>query len=268
MRGSLRQNRSSSRYQPYLGGSAGRPSPTSPNLRPRRLTRSNAVILQWNLGGAHSVISTPSHSSETTITMPRSTTTDFDSTGPPPDTLVLTTASETLNSTTTTTLETLDSASSFKTAAGNDNEDESVSADEGLYFSASSSLSSSSVVIVNSSPTTSFPLQPTSINLPLAFKQSVRRAVQRRLRRYAPKLDPETCKVIELGISDAIDLALRILERSHKPPNMLPFTGTAAATHFPVIPAAPARLRSAALSSVLSHLANNFLTHELQPNQS
>ncbi|KAI6126696.1 hypothetical protein F5141DRAFT_1060412 [Pisolithus sp. B1] len=194
-------------------------------------------------------ISMPFHSVETIITTPKSTT-DFDSTGPPPDTPALTVASETPNSTTTATSETLDSTSSFKRAAGDDDDDELVSSDGESYFSASSSLS---VVLVNPSPTTSSGVQPTSINPPLAFKQSVRRAVQRWLRRYARELDPETCREVELSISDTVDLA-----------NMLPFAGTVAGTHLPVAALAPARFRSATINSVLSRVANNVLQGSLK----
>ncbi|KAI6133429.1 hypothetical protein EDD16DRAFT_1514563 [Pisolithus croceorrhizus] len=246
MRYFLRNNRGSPRYQPYVVGLAGRPSPppSSPKLRSARLTRSNAVILDRNPRDAQLDISTPFHSVETIITTPKSTT-DFDSTGPPPDTPALTVASETPNSTTTATSETLDSTSSFKRAAGDDDDDESVSSDGKSYFSASSSPS---VILVNPSPTTSSGVQPTSINLPLAFKQSVQRAVQRRLRRYARELDPETCREVELSISDAVDLA-----------NMLPFAGTIAGTHLPVTALAPARFRSAIINSVLSRVANNAI---------
>ncbi|KAI6116944.1 hypothetical protein EDD16DRAFT_1701718 [Pisolithus croceorrhizus] len=201
----------------------------------------------------------PFHLVETIITTPKSTT-DFDSTGPPPDTLALTVASETPNSTTTATSETLDSTSSFKRAAGDDDDNESVSSDGESYFSA---LSSPSVILVNPSPTTSSGVQPTSINLPLAFKQSVQRAVQWQLRHYACKLDPKTCREVELSISDAVDLAARILERSHKP-NMLPFAGTVAGTHLPVTALAPAHFRSATINSVLSRIANNVLQGSLK----
>ncbi|KAI6159407.1 hypothetical protein EDD17DRAFT_1762459 [Pisolithus thermaeus] len=207
---------------------------------------------------AQSDISTPFHSVETIITTLKSTT-DFDSTGPPPDTPALTVASETPNSTTTATSETLDSTSSFKRAAGNDDDNESVSSDSESYFSASSSPS---VVLVNLSPTTSSGVQPT-INLPLAFKQSVQRAVQWRLRRYAHELDPETCREVELSISDTVDLAERILERSHKL-NMLPFAGTVAGTHLPVTALAPACFHSATINSVLSCVANNVLQGSLK----
>ncbi|KIM55555.1 hypothetical protein SCLCIDRAFT_30269 [Scleroderma citrinum Foug A] len=74
------------------------------------------------------------------------------------------------------------------------------------------------------------------------------------LRRYAGKLDPNTSREIELGISDAIDLALRILERSHKQQNILPFTDTSTSAH----------LRSTVLSSVLRNVANNILQGSLK----
>ncbi|KAI6128855.1 hypothetical protein EDD17DRAFT_1514929 [Pisolithus thermaeus] len=220
MRNSLCQNHGSSRYQPYRVGSGGRPSPTSPislNLRAARLTRSNAVILDRNSGGALSAISTPSRSVETMITTSKLTTTDFDSSGPPPDTPTLTMALKTFGSMTTTTSDTLNTTTSFKTAASNCDKDKSVSVDNESYFSASSS----SAVLVNHSPTASSASRPTSINLSPAFKQSVRRAVQQRLRRYARELDPHASREVELSILDAIDLALRILERSHGPQ---PFT--------------------------------------------
>ena len=57
---------------------------------------------------------------------------------------------------------------------------------------------------------------PTSIDLPPTFKYSVCKAVQWRLKRYAGKLDPNTSREVELGITEAINLALRILERTHR----------------------------------------------------
>jgi len=66
-------------------------------------------------------------------------------------------------------------------------------------------------------PTKSLALQPTSIDLPFAFKNSIRKAVRWRLKRYAGKLDPNTSREVELGITEAVDLAIRILERTHRP---------------------------------------------------
>ncbi|KAI6094574.1 hypothetical protein F5141DRAFT_1223626 [Pisolithus sp. B1] len=258
MRNSLRQNRGSSRYQPYRVGSGGRPSPTSPislNLRAARLTRSNAVILDRNSGGALSAISTPSRSVETMITTSKSTTTDFDSSGPPPDTPTLTMASETFGSTTTTTSDTLNT-----TPASRQPLDKSVSVDNESYFSASSS----SAVLVNHSPTASSASRPTSINLSPAFKQSVRRAVQRRLRRYARELDPHASREVELSILEAIDLALRILERSHGPQNMAPFVGIIAASHSPVTTSISTHLCPTTLSSLLYNVANHAVQGSLK----
>ncbi|KIM53419.1 hypothetical protein SCLCIDRAFT_31898 [Scleroderma citrinum Foug A] len=154
-----------------------------------------------------------------------------------------------LDSTPTTTSEALNSTTSSKTAGGEGSGNEPGLDDTESYFSISSSS-----VPVNLPPTRSSALRPTPINLPLTFKQSVRKAIQQRLRRYAGKLDPNTSREIELGISDAIDLALRILERSHKQQNILPFTDTSTSV----------RLRSAVLSSVLRDVANNVLQGSLK----
>ncbi|KAI6098633.1 hypothetical protein EDD17DRAFT_1516307 [Pisolithus thermaeus] len=221
---------------------------------------SNAVILDRNSGGALSAISMPSRSVETMITMSKSTTTDFDSSGPPPDTPTLTMASETFGSMTTTTSDTLNTTTSFKTAASNRDKDKSVSVDNESYFSASSS----SAVLVNHSPMASSASRPTSINLSPAFKQSVRRAVQRRLRRYARELDPHASREVELSILDAIDLALRILERSHGPQNMAPFVGIIAASHSPVTTSISTHLCPTTLSSLLYNVANHAVQGSLK----
>ncbi|KAI6008627.1 hypothetical protein EDC04DRAFT_2906990 [Pisolithus marmoratus] len=255
MKYSLRQNRSSSRYQPYLAGLACQPSPSSSsssNFRRARLTRSNAVILDRNFGHAQSTISAPSCSS-----IPKSITTSFDSAGPPPDTSASTIVSRTTDLTTTTVSETHSSTTSFKTAVSDHREDKSVPADDESYFSASSA----SVVLVNPSP----PMKsvPISLNLPLAFKQSVQRAVQRRLRRYAGKLDPHTAREVEASISDAVDLALRILERSHRPQNMPPLVGTSA-SDLTAAASMSAHHSPAIIGSVLCDVINNALQSSLK----
>ncbi|KAI6025358.1 armadillo-type protein [Pisolithus microcarpus] len=198
------------------------------------------VILDRNSGDALSVIPTPSRSVETMTTMSKSTTTDFDSSGPP-DTSSLMTALETLCSSVTTTSNTLNSTTSFKTAASNHDKDKSVSGGGG-----------------------SSALRPTPINLPPPFKKSVRRAVQRRLRRYARELDPHTSEEVELGLLDAIDLAVRILERSHRPQNMVPFVGIVAASHSPVTASTTTRLRPTTLSSMLCNVANHAVQGSLK----
>ncbi|KAI6161348.1 hypothetical protein EDD17DRAFT_1759429 [Pisolithus thermaeus] len=179
--------------------------------------------------------------------MSKSTTTDFDSSGPPPDTPTLMMALETFGSMTTMTSDTLNTMTSFKTATSNHDKDKLVSVDNESYFSALSSLA----VLVNHSPMASSTSRPTSINLSPAFKQSVQRAVQWQLRCYAHKLDPHTSGEVKLSILDAIDLALRILERSHGPQNMAPFMGIIAASHSPVTTLISMHLCPTTLSSSL-----------------
>ncbi|KAI6132494.1 hypothetical protein EDD16DRAFT_1699640 [Pisolithus croceorrhizus] len=174
-------------------------------------------------------------------------------------------ALETFGSTTTTTSDTLNTTTSFKTAASNHDKDKSVSVDNESYFSASSS----SAVLVNHSPMASSASRPTLINLSPTFKQSVRRAVQRRLRRYARELDPHASREVELSILDAIDLALRILERSHGPQpvysqNMAPFVGIIAASHLPVTTSISTHLCPTTLSSLLYNVANHAVQGSLK----
>ncbi|KAI6137998.1 hypothetical protein EDD17DRAFT_1516984 [Pisolithus thermaeus] len=166
------------------------------------------------------------------ITTSKSTTTDFDSSGPPPDTPTLTMASETFGSTTTTTSDTLNTTTSFKTATSNHDKDKSVSVDNESYFSASSS----SAVLVNHSPMASSASRPTSINLSPAFKQSVRRAVQWRLRCYA----------------------------SIYSQNMAPFVGIIAASHLPVTTSISTHLCPTTLSSLLYNVANHAVQGSLK----
>ncbi|KAI6119032.1 hypothetical protein EDD16DRAFT_1519586 [Pisolithus croceorrhizus] len=192
--------------------------------------------------------------------MSKLTTTDFDSSGPPPDTPTLMTASETFDAITTMTSDTLNSTTSFKTAASNHDKDKLVSVDNELYFSALSS----SAVLVNHSPMASSALRPTLINLSPAFKQSVRRAVQWQLKHYAHKLDPHTSGEIKLSILDAIDLALRIFERSHGPQNMAPFMGIIAASHLPVTASISTCLCPTTLSSLLYNIANHAVQGSLK----
>ncbi|KAI6126528.1 hypothetical protein F5141DRAFT_1060278 [Pisolithus sp. B1] len=158
------------------------------------------------------------------------------------------------------TLDTLNTTTSFKTAASNHDKDKSVSVDNESYFSASSSLA----VLVNHSPMASSASRPTLINLSPTFKQSVRRAVQWRLRRYACKLDPHASGEVELSILDAIDLALRILERSHGPQNMAPFVGIIAASHLPVTTLISMHLCPTTLSSLLYNVANHAVQGSLK----
>ena len=166
----------------------------------------------------------------TVVTRSTETTASLDSAVPPPDTptLDLTTALGTTNSTTFNSSEVLSSTTSFETAAGEQYSVLSLELSKLMYVDDNDSLSylgddnesclsvSSSIVPVNF-PTRNFALQPTSIDLPLAFKYSIRKAVQRQLKRYAGTLDPNTTREVELGITEAINLAIRILERTHRP---------------------------------------------------
>ncbi|KAI6124667.1 hypothetical protein EV401DRAFT_2068706 [Pisolithus croceorrhizus] len=183
-----------------------------------------------------------------------STTANFDSSGPPPDTPVLTMASQTLDLITTSTLDTLNSMTSFKTATSKQCPSSLL-----IYFP-KMNLS----VLVNPSPTTSSTLGPTLINLPPTFKQSVQSAVQWWLRHYACKLDPHISGDVKLSILDAIDLALRILERSHGPQNMVPFVGIVVTNHSPVTTSISAHLCPTTLSSVLYNIANHAVQGSLK----
>ncbi|KIM57176.1 hypothetical protein SCLCIDRAFT_29020 [Scleroderma citrinum Foug A] len=63
--------------------------------------------------------------------------------------------------------------------------------------------------------TQSINYRSSSLNLSPKFKWSVKRAIQCRMRRYNQSLDPSVCKEVELSVLDAVDLAVRIIERSH-----------------------------------------------------
>ena len=58
--------------------------------------------------------------------------------------------------------------------------------------------------------TQSINYRSSSLNLSPKFKQSVKRAIRRHMRRYNQSLNPSVCKEVELSVSDAVDLAVRI----------------------------------------------------------
>ena len=63
--------------------------------------------------------------------------------------------------------------------------------------------------------TQSINYRSSSLNLSPKFKRSVKRAIRHCMRRYNQSLYPSVCKEVELSVSDAVNLAVRIIERSH-----------------------------------------------------
>ena len=63
--------------------------------------------------------------------------------------------------------------------------------------------------------TQSINYRSSSLNFSPKFKRSVKRAIRHHMRRYNQSLDPSVCKEVELSVSDAVDLAVRIIKRSH-----------------------------------------------------